>query len=262
MFGDDDPDPSRHSGIAYNDPKESAASGRGGMAILPEGYTLAEEGEVPASALELLDEEFGAGYAWEGFDDLYYDGEALGHFALAEDGSTAGVCLGRYLTRAEVAGWADIVGLPDLAEVRMSTVETLAVHPDHRGRGLGSRLIGSMVDALLEDERLFTGQPSALMANCWLRPSSGSEPLFLRAGFTVRGHVFDFWTERSEMEPWECPVDLIPCHCRASNVIREIEQPRVRTTSDMRLVQRRRERPEHAPVRTMFTRGLTSPGDR
>jgi len=232
------------------------------MAIEPEVYPLAYEGEVPEGALELLDAEFGEGYAWKGFDQLYYAGEAVGHFALAEDGTCAGVCLGRYMTAQETEWWANAVGLPEFRDVLMSTVETLAVHPSHRGRRLGSSLVDGMIDTLLQDERLHAGYPSVLMANCWIRPSSCSEPLFLRAGFTVRGRVFDFWTERSRDGSFDCPVDRIPCHCTISNVIREIEQPEVRISSNIKLRRAGTNifgEMEHAPLRTMMTRRLRKP---
>jgi hypothetical protein len=72
--------------------------------------------------------------------------------------------------------------------------------------------------------------------------------------------VIDFWTERSITEPFDCPVDSIPCHCEASTVIREIEQPEVRVISSIRLLRPGTDifgRPEHAPLRTMMTRRMS-----
>ena len=245
---------------------------RGQSGSLPEGYRLEQgTGEVPSGALELLDREFGKGYAWEGFDELYYAGQALADFVIAEDGICVGVCLGRYLTSEEVAIEVDFFGLPQLAGMRMSTVETLAVDSKHRGRRLGSVLVGEMIGRLLEDRRLHLGVPSALMANSWIRPESCSEPLFLRSGFIVRGRYPGFWTERSIQEPFDCPVDRIPCRCVASILVKDIEQPKeprtrsARGSNSIRIAKRGApvdlEVPEHPPLRTMMARGFHRSGE-
>jgi len=234
---------------------------------LPEGYRFESgSGAVPTGALDLLDREFGEGYAWEGFDELYYAGMALADFIIAEDGICVGVCLGRHLTSEEVAGETELFGLPQLTGMRMAAVETLAVDSEHRGRRLGSVLVGEMTGRLLEDKRLHLGIPSALMAHSWLRPASCSEPLFLRSGFTVRGHFAGFWTERSIREPFDCPVDSIPCQCVASICVRDIEQPKqprvrsARGSSSIRIAKRGApvdlEVPAHPPLRTMMARGF------
>ncbi len=131
------------------------------------------------------------------------------------DGNVLGVCLASVFTPGAV-GRLMRAGLPDVLHARrIGLLDTLAVHPDHTGQGLGSRLADAARDR-------FRARKVRVWASVAWHPAAATPdtptlaPILDRAGMEPFAEVTDYWRTESLSHRFTCPAcGEPPCECSA-----------------------------------------------
>ena len=123
-------------------------------------------------------------------------------------GSVVGYCLSSSVDYKV----AEQICRRDVSELHGTTlpvyIETLAVDPQHNGKGIGSQLISATM------ERCREHGVGALFGSAWKqRNKINVGNLLLRNGFRQLEEIPDYWLEQSIREGFICPECGNPCHC-------------------------------------------------
>lgn len=168
------------------------------------------------AARELLNAALGAGYV--GPDDLPQlieepDWTVLA--ALDAHGRVVGAATGGVLSVEEaesLTGTLVAAGVRhiDLRVTRVGLLESAAVTPGHRGRGLGGRLVAERL-AFLRERGC-----TSVVALAWLSGSPQSSlPVLTRAGFAPVVQLPDYWYCPDGDAGYECAKCGLVCRCAA-----------------------------------------------
>jgi GNAT superfamily N-acetyltransferase len=171
----------------------------------------AGDGATAAAAAALLNREMGEG--------LYRPEWLLEDAASPAAGvwvagslEVAGAAVARIVAATD-SGYYRAFGPPalDLFAGTVGSFEALAVRPDRRGHGLGSRLTSVSLDWMRE-----RGCTSAVTLS-WRSGREGSSAgLFRRLGMREGPTVERFYYDESVRDGWTCPVCGGPCTCAAT----------------------------------------------
>lgn len=130
---------------------------------------------------------------------------------------TVGYC---FAYRVQQSDWNTIIKGRDVRlpiDVRhaleaghLGIIQTLAVHPDFQGCGIGSALLNEAID------RLMNRGLKRFISLAW-KSSSGIniKSLLERSGFKPIVEIEEFWTDDSLKSGFECPECGHPCKCAA-----------------------------------------------
>ncbi len=98
----------------------------------------------------------------------------------------------------------------DLFTGLVGSFEALAVEPEQRRRGVGSRLVAASLDWMRRQ-----GCAAAITVS-WQSGRDGSAGLFRRLGMREGPTVERFYLDESLRDGWACPVCGGPCRCAAT----------------------------------------------
>ncbi|HSR24206.1 MAG TPA: GNAT family N-acetyltransferase [Candidatus Eisenbacteria bacterium] len=171
----------------------------------------AADEEAAAAAASLLSRELGEGLyrpEWLREDAA----SAAAHVLLARSPALVGAAVARLLT-ADDSGYYRAFGAPalELFTGSVGSFEAFAVEPDHRRRGIGTRLATASLDWMRE-----RGCDSAVTVAWQSRRSGTSARLFRHLGMAEGPTVERFYLEESLRDGWACPVCGGPCTCSAT----------------------------------------------
>ena len=164
----------------------------------------------------IVDAQFGRGRLMGHPEDAARpDGFTL---VIEHAGNVLGVCLGSVLTPGAV-GRLMRAGLPDVLHARrIGLLDTVVVHPDHTGRGLGTGLADAARD------RFRRGKVRVWASVAW-NPTAATPkapdgatlaPILDRAGMEPFAEVTDYWRTESLSHRFTCPAcGEPPCECSA-----------------------------------------------
>lgn len=198
------------------------------MARAAPGPTLAVMARTPAPRIRdatradlaamraIVDLQLGHGFLDAAVDGLYHDSEGFALVAVpgrsGRSDEVLGVCLCSVMKPGSVARTLRSP-LPDvLRSRRIGLLDTVAVHPDHTGQGIGTALVATARDR-------FRSRKVRVWSTAVWRPTSGSglEPVITRAGMRPFTEVPSFWREASEAQGFSCPAcGAPPCDCTAA----------------------------------------------
>lgn len=105
-----------------------------------------------------------------------------------------------------------------LPENAVGLIKSLAVRPEYRHRGIGTKLTIESIVRLKEMSCDF------FLAVSWVsnKPDS-SQKMFEKLGFKNILSVPDYWTQDSIKEGYQCPNCGNPCHCTANFYFRKAD---------------------------------------
>jgi|GEM_PF-477524 len=127
-----------------------------------------------------------------------------------EGGEVVGATVGRVVDFAS-SPYARVAADAFDADAQVGALSMLAVHPRRRRQGLGRRLAGQLVDALVASDIV------ALVGMCWDNGSDDtSRTLYEANGFTLVAHSDTFFADEQKKSGQPCPhCAPASCHCRA-----------------------------------------------
>ncbi|QGF23205.1 GNAT family N-acetyltransferase [Raineyella fluvialis] len=158
----------------------------------------------------LLDTQVGHGPLAAVPDGFRRDPDSFA-FVAEFDHRIVGACLGTVMKpgpMSQVLGR----GLPDVLHARrIGLLDTVAVDPDHIGRGLGTRL------TLTARQHLLRSKTRVWASAAWKSPDGVSmHRIFTRSGLEPFAEVPDFWWHHRGTHPVTCPgCGQTRCRCSA-----------------------------------------------
>ncbi len=163
--------------------------------------------------VSIAEKQLGESYLKE--TDLLVEGSSLCLVAVRKDQSIVGFVTGRTVSREDLyAQFPKLGGVKsrsmDIANT-IGYVGSVACDEEHKGRGVGDRLLAACIEKLRQDGAeyfVMTGWKDGERVNI------GS--LAVRHNFEPLEEITDYWREASEREGYYCPsCGVPPCRCAA-----------------------------------------------
>jgi ribosomal protein S18 acetylase RimI-like enzyme len=174
------------------------------------------------AVMALTDRIFGEGF-FEGPGDAWRDPDTLALVATEGD-DVVGFTSGRLLPEHGLRDFLDgqITDIPaDISEAdakgNLGVIETVAVSPEHRGSGIGTKLL-----RVLHDHIVGYGADKLIITFRRGPSSSKVKELMERLGYEFWTSMESYWHERCDRGEFKCVDRTDACNCRAEIYLNKV----------------------------------------